>query len=112
MEISIHALTKSATPFGSLCDVILDISIHALTKSATRRDGHSPSLRHNFNPRTHEECDTIRYHVFIARLHFNPRTHEECDAGPVGKLTEMQMISIHALTKSATTLCRMVGCIS
>ena len=78
----------------------------------------------NFNPRTHEECDTIPGAVladtFIfqsthsrgVRLvtirsisgimyNFNPRTHEECDAD-YSAGSSFLSISIHALTRSAT----------
>ncbi len=55
------------------------ISIHALTRSATSICGASEQRKRYFNPRTHEECDTIR---------------------PISTL--QPVISIHALTRSAT----------
>ena len=78
-NISIHALTRSATIppfFESWC---FPISIHALTRSATRPDLSRYTLRCDFNPRTHEECDKLFLSAF--------------------RLLE---ISIHALTRSAT----------
>ena len=77
-----------------------------------------------FNPRTHEECDCLfrpkqtLLHKFQsthsrgvrhpARLSglvyipgFNPRTHEECDTLSNGDTT-VEIVSIHALTRSAT----------
>ena len=55
--ISIHALTKSATLQSVICVSYFLISIHALTKSATGDTWHSIARRHDFNPRTHKECD-------------------------------------------------------
>ena len=56
-----------------------------------------------FNPRTHEECDLFHpdYHVTVAG--FNPRTHEECDLPLMGETSCPPCVSIHALTRSATT---------
>ena len=79
LEISIHALTRSAT--GPVrCSFVCElISIHALTRSATKRwRVYSRSLC-NFNPRTHEECDLERVDSCANAQNFNPRTHEECD---------------------------------
>ena len=59
-----------------------NISIHALTRSATQR------------PRIWEGC----------RKNFNPRTHEECDTAAVEQMLTIGDISIHALTRSATCL--------
>ena len=33
---------------------------------------------------------------------FNPRTHEECDYDTYHRVRKYKMVSIHALTKSAT----------
>ena len=55
------------------------ISIHALTRSATFNRHPSRRYRHDFNPRTHEECDECSTIVKPLGSYFNPRTHEECD---------------------------------
>ena len=77
------------------------ISIHALTRSATGRLPTGGCREMDFNPRTHEECDSVRddvqYLIRISihaltrsatlnpislpsvKVNFNPRTHEECD---------------------------------
>ena len=104
------------------------ISIHALTRSATFNRHPSRRYRHDFNPRTHEECDhnfIFKRHVrilfqsthsrgvrrpytcstSIPTLYFNPRTHEECDFIAF-IIDEHFPISIHALTRSATATCR------
>ena len=81
--VSIHALTKSATP-AVLKDPIYSstVSIHALTKSATLIHVSLYRWIRCFNPRTHEECD-LHFRWPEVFLHcFNPRTHEECDCGP------------------------------
>ena len=80
IRVSIHALTRSATPiealskmlghrfqsthsrgvrlhFGQSKDEKYYVSIHALTRSATRLSEGPQTSRHGFNPRTHEECD-------------------------------------------------------
>jgi hypothetical protein len=57
IEISIHALTKSATSWISAVTLILMISIHALTKSATFPKLNYKNFIIYFNPRTHKECD-------------------------------------------------------
>ena len=84
----------------------------------------------NFNPRTHEECDIKPWRLHGVKINFNPRTHEECDAlrsdetactckfqsthsrGVRRRLlispTMSSLISIHALTRSATMVC--FGC--
>ena len=36
-------------------------------------------IGNDFNPRTHEECDSRSTGQERAKLNFNPRTHEECD---------------------------------
>ena len=78
------------------------ISIHALTRSATL--GNNSNRYHwcYFNPRTHEECDEFIYIRLFHSLYFNPRTHEECDHGVFYNATVLCVISIHALTRSAT----------
>ena len=79
----------------------------------------------DFNPRTHEGCDSSRIKASATtskfqsthpwrvrrqwcwlmgdgRQHFNPRTHEGCDANPVEVLSHGIGISIHAPMKGAT----------
>ena len=63
----------------SVCMGILDVSIHALTRSATPTILIEIPFGFSFNPRTHEECDYNRYLLIQHRISFNPRTHEECD---------------------------------
>ena len=57
----------------------MEVSIHALTKSATKLVMYSSSVSPCFNPRTHEECDLLVVGEFKGIESFNPRTHEECD---------------------------------
>src|SRR5690606_348753 len=77
--ISIHALTRSATYEGRCDETVYEISIHALTRSATGTGSSHRRLPRNFNPRTHEECDFEEARGKMGMVHFNPRTHEECD---------------------------------
>ena len=99
------------------------VSIHALTKSATRR---SVSLRRcDLFQSTHSR--RVRQKAFFLSAKefcFNPRTHEECDLflgfnwefpsfqsthsrrvrhRVLEKVNKNGKVSIHALTKSATT---------
>ena len=60
--------------------------------------------RKNFNPRTHEDCDKHVDGRVGGSLNFNPRTHEECDADIYGSSNRLKVISIHALTRSATII--------
>ena len=56
----------------------------------------------NFNSRTHVECDVCAKSKDLPRINFNSRTHVECDMR--GMLSEPSMvISTHALTWSATS---------
>ena len=57
VDISIHALTKSATDYRQTSSGDCMISIHALTKSATHFQSHCLTAKKYFNPRTHKECD-------------------------------------------------------
>ena len=80
----------------------------------------------DFNPRTHEECDSLADRHYIRNYDFNPRTHEECDVHPkcvcqfadlfqsthsrgvrrpvMQQTRRAKHISIHALTRSATSI--------
>ena len=107
----------------SVCMGILDVSIHALTRSATPTILIEIPFGFSFNPRTHEECDYNRYLLIQHRISFNPRTHEECDYNGrlicyftpcfnprtheecdkrYNRLCSKSDVSIHALTRSAT----------
>ncbi len=55
------------------------ISIHALTRSATPNIHGTDEGIWNFNPRTHKECDLPRKIFASSPINFNPRTHKECD---------------------------------
>ena len=80
LQVSIHALTRSATSKGFCKGIIFDlfqsthsrgvrphfcdwfcrhiaVSIHALTRSATYSLSLIETVKGCFNPRTHEECD-------------------------------------------------------
>ena len=77
--ISIHALTKSATPEPASSHFLWMISIHALTKSATCDWCWYLWSVSYFNPRTHKECDLNDSDANDVLQDFNPRTHKECD---------------------------------
>ena len=105
-------------------DVLFIISIHALTKSATLGPDHNlPSIRfqstHSRRVRPSHRLN-VAYEIRFQSTHsrrvrrppdrgmygydcFNPRTHEECDPFYEGKKELSPKVSIHALTKSATT---------
>ena len=102
-NISIHALTRSATSglsgpflFGlnfnprthKECDLIVKYHHQRCT---IFQSTHSQGVRQflsrllgdlswDFNPRTHKECDNLRRTNKSKRHNFNPRTHKECDA--------------------------------
>ena len=103
-SISIHALTRSATPDSSKRQLRPSISIHALTRSATRHEWQQFDGWRDFNPRTHEECDRIGKKYRRNLCNFNPRTHEECDLRCTVRRVRRGDISIHALTRSATMM--------
>ena len=63
---------------------------------------------YDFNPRTHEECDLLNFFFKSAVIYFNPRTHEECDLLQYVEHFKQLIISIHALTKSATAIFRVL----
>ena len=101
-EISIHAPTRGATFCLVILLYLLVISIHAPTRGATELFFKDSKRWSNFNPRTHEGCDSfLRFLRFPNDLfqsthprgvrpggilnlrhlskNFNPRTHEGCD---------------------------------
>ena len=65
--------------FGRVAYNSMEVSIHALTRSATVYSCLSSLALPSFNPRTHEECDYFFVSRFEVETGFNPRTHEECD---------------------------------
>ena len=99
-QVSIHALTKSATIRGALpTDLIMFQSTHSRRVRPLRMSLISNTWKFQS---THSR--RVRLYVRIRNTHksgFNPRTHEECDA-VVPYLTDKTEVSIHALTKSAT----------
>ena len=86
----------------------LEVSIHALTRSATFTE-HSAMTGFLFQS-THSRGVRLRLTRQAQRYkkRFNPRTHEECDLswGVIHKVT--RFVSIHALTRSATSASSMV----
>ena len=78
VDISIHALTRSATTlFVNVFMAFLFQSTHSRgVRLLNAADQTRPC---NFNPRTHEECDCITINEILLCSNFNPRTHEECD---------------------------------
>ena len=106
------------------------VSIHAPTRGATRTSLLTQYFSHGFNPRTHTGCDQ-----YVARMRerfrrFNPRTHTGCDPSGSQRLTSLLLfqsthphgvrltsvcyqiqprdVSIHAPTRGATVLCKLV----
>ena len=100
--VSIHALTRSAT-LDTLNSTIYGRfqSTHSRGVRLTPYHRPLPSPK-CFNPRTHEECDSLLSWQTALVVGFNPRTHEECDTCLI--LIQVHIhVSIHALTRSATT---------
>ena len=81
-EVSIHALTRSATQLLRKPSQHLLVSIHALTRSATQVGSNPPYHKKSFNPRTHEECDTFFCWVSGTALRFQS-THSRGVRQPV-----------------------------
>ena len=101
-QISIHALTKSATSATEFNFKMIFISIHALTKSATSLNLESKIQQQNFNPRTHKECDLSQSYIDIVQSLFQS-THSQRVRLLIFRCKSFNsLISIHALTKSAT----------
>ena len=124
MQVSIHALARSATMRNyrirqnlhsfnprtrAECDKVLKtccyifrVSIHALARSATYALERATDKGKGFNPRTRAECDiNITGCVTAPADGFNPRTRAECDPALVNVL-QNSVVSIHALARSAT----------
>src|SRR5579875_595573 len=79
MAISIHALTRSAT------DVL-----KCITSSLAFQSTHSQGVR------------LVKEIYSLYLSDFNPRTHKECDYIQLWVSFSNNLISIHALTRSAT----------
>ena len=79
ISISIHALTKSATGFVLAIECLMLISIHAPTKSATDyRQTSSGDCMISIHALT-KSATHFQSHCLTAKKYFNPRTHKECD---------------------------------
>ncbi len=103
LEISIHALTRSATsPMRKM--KLIKQKFQSTHSHGVRRapDTSATPPRGYFNPRTHTECDAYATDGAAMSQHFNPHTHTECDAGHRYICVGIN-ISIHALTRSATS---------
>ena len=102
LTVSIHALTRSATIGTESGVAFASVSIHALTRSATlsiMKDLYYFILFQSTHSRG------VRLSVKAARDKpkcFNPRTHEECDNRRKHTRSITAIVSIHALTRSAT----------
>jgi len=101
------------------------ISIHAVMKTATYGDFRKTNVSGDFNPCSHEDCNTIKIIRFLKKIYFNPCSHEDCNSNPSRQSTDdtnfnpcshedcnakaaldayNNMISIHAVMKTATIL--------
>ena len=102
--ISIHALTRSATTIDRPLTQAEIISIHALTRSATLYSQRINLSLTKFQS-THSRGVRLGSPKFCGSLipDFNPRTHEECDSLSNALNALTCFISIHALTRSATS---------
>ena len=101
--ISIPAPTKGATPSIHLMAIIgVVISIPAPTKGATFSRISLSRITIDFNPRTHEGCDSFSRIELQSPDDFNPRTHEGCDLEFFYRSFRPRSISIPAPTKGAT----------
>ena len=98
--VSIHALTRRATPDPRNGQVYKVVSIHALTRRATEKqcDNFKPKC---FNPRPHAEGDQVHFSKQKGGCSFNPRPHAEGDEVCLVVDREIR-VSIHALTRRAT----------
>ncbi len=81
------------------------ISIHALTRSATPINSFSSWSFDDFNPRTHKECDGILKDGRPSRQRFQSTHSQGVRHDEMRALSADDVISIHALTRSATPRC-------
>ena len=78
--ISIHAPARGATKSQFLLHYNNKISIHAPARGATRRRSQRRQMIINFNPRSREGSDYIRYRCDDrCKADFNPRSREGSD---------------------------------
>ena len=77
--VSIHASTRNATNENHPCTPHIRVSIHASTRNATSFLCDHCIFFFGFNPRVHEERDSIRFVICSDMSRFNPRVHEERD---------------------------------
>ena len=80
-----------------------NISIHALTRSATSLNIVSLLKSLYFNPRTHEECDLISNVYRQVPISFQSTHSRGVRQGYLQYYSQTWPISIHALTRSATS---------
>ena len=85
----------------TLIDFRRGISIPAPTKGATHTSDSTQVIDFDFNPRTHEGCDSSSFYEGGKTAYFNPRTHEGCDKTKL-IVQHPAPISIPAPTKGAT----------
>ena len=102
-RISIHALTRSATDQQRVHSKRSSISIHALTRSATSHWQARCLLVSHFNPRTHEECDGVKLTIDEMAYLFQSTHSRGVRLNQSVHQDRTATISIHALTRSATT---------
>ena len=102
--ISIHALTRSAT--FRLLKPFLTLSTFQSTHSRGVRRGLSVVAYafFNFNPRTHEECDEFPFLLSASSYEFQSTHSRGVRPHHYSYQNEIDHISIHALTRSATSL--------
>ena len=62
-----------------------------------------------FNPRSHERSDIFLFMLFPPFLYFNPRSHERSDPNSPIFFQSCLFISIHAPTRGATVLMKLIG---
>ena len=99
--ISTHALTWSATRFGSRSRMV-SWYFNSRTHVECDQKVCLPSCpERHFNSRTHVECDIMQYLYNLDTSDFNSRTHVECDDWLQDGEVPFE-ISTHALTWSAT----------
>ena len=77
-RVSIHALTRSATPVLASRWLSWRVSIHALTRSATHSAKRAGSMN-RFQSTHSRGVRQLLARWLLADRCFNPRTHEECD---------------------------------
>ena len=77
------------------------ISIHAPTNGATSHPWSCKRPALNFNPRSDERSDFLKYRLFMIAVNFNPRSDERSDDNQLPWPLGFD-ISIHAPTNGAT----------